>query len=129
MPQSNTHQSPWSGLVISILSVNHFPVERTVALLPQLQSEKLTDPEELSMRTAPEIYAKLVNAGYDRGDFLTHLFAERLVSLGVFAKEHGIAACEPVMNGTDEKAIENLLLPIKGIGPTVLRNFRLLKNI
>ena len=120
---------PWSDLVVSMLSVNQFPLERAYALLPGLQSEKLTDPAELSKRTPPEIYAKLIAAGYNRGEFMTYLFAERLVSLGTFVQSAGIANCETVMKGHDARALEKLLLPINGIGKVVMENLFLLRKI
>ena len=57
MPELNKPlepDEPWADLVIAILSVNSFAVERTYALLPQLRGAKLTDPEELAQRSAPE---------------------------------------------------------------------------
>ena len=60
---------------------------------------------------------------------MTYLFAERLASLGTFAKRNGIANCETVMKGHDARALENLLLPINGIGKTVLENFFVLRKI
>src|SRR4029453_12840770 len=97
---------PWSDLVVSILAVNSFSLERTFSLLEKLHSEKLTDPEELSARTPPELYVRLIAAGYNRGEFMTYLFAERLSSLGAFAKSYGIAECEAVLKGRDAKALE-----------------------
>lgn len=118
----------WSDLVISILSVNRFSLEKAYGLLKQLRAEQLTDPEELSKRTAPELYRRLMAAGYDRGEFMTYLFAERLSSLGAFAKQHGIVQCERVMRGHDVAALEKLLLSIDGIGPVVVKNFRTLRQ-
>jgi len=128
-PKTNREDDPWSDLVVSILSVNNFPVERVYALLDRLRAEKLTDPENLSQQTAPALYAKLVVAGYDRGEFMTHLFAERLSSLGAFAKAFGIAECEKVLKGRNANAIKAMLLPVNGIGPAVMRNYFFLREI
>lgn len=126
--KTKSDDDPWSDLVVSILSVNSFPVERTYALLDRLRAEKLTDPENLSQQTAPGLYSKLVAAGYDRGEFMTYLFAERLSSLGAFAKTFGISECEKVMKSRDAKAINSMLLSVKGIGPAVMQNFLFLRQ-
>jgi len=127
-PKPNPEDDPWSDLVVAILSVNSFPVERTYALLDRLRAEKLTDPAHLSQQTAPALYSKLVAAGYDRGEFMTYLFAERLSSLGAFAKAVGIAECEKVMKSRDANAIKSMLLSVKGIGPAVMHNFLFLRQ-
>ena len=127
--KSTMNDDPWGDLVISMLSVNGFPLERAYGLLKQLSAEQLTNPQELSKRTAPELFAKLIAAGYNRGEFMTYLFAERLSSLGSFAKQHGIAECENIIRGQDVAALEKLLLSVNGIGPVVMRNFRLLRQI
>jgi hypothetical protein len=129
MKSNDSDSDLWADLVVSILSVNRFPLDRAFDLLQQLRAEQLTDPEELSKRTIPELYAKLITAGYNRGEFMTYLFAERLSSLGTFAKEHGIANCEKVISGHDVAALETLLLGVKGIGPAVIKNFRTLRQV
>ena len=120
---------PWGDLVVSILSVNRFPLDRAYALLERLRAEQLTDPEELSKRSAPELYAKLIAAGYDRGEYMTYLFAERLSCLGAFAKQHGITEFEKIMVSQDVAALHKLLLSVSGIGPVVIQNFRVLRHL
>ncbi len=129
MAQMNmdSEDDPWGDLVVSMLAANRFPLDRAYGLLKQLRSEELTNPDALSRSTPPELYAKLISAGYDRGEFLTYLFAERLTSLGTFAKTHGIAECEKVMRGPNVAALKELLLSVNGIGPVVIENFLLLR--
>jgi len=124
----NSESNPWDDLVVSILAVNRFDLERAYGLLKQLRTQRLTDPEELSRRTLSELYSKLVTAGYNRGEFMTYLFAERLSSLGAFAKQRGIAECEKVMTSNNVGALEELLLSVKGIGPIVVKNYRTLRQ-
>lgn len=126
---NGTAESPWDDLVVSILAVNQYSLERTYQLLPGLQQYKLTDPMNLGRWGTPEIETTLRTAGCDRGVFMTKLFAERLSALGAFVKTKGVAECEEILLGADANAIAKLLLPVKGIGPVVLRNFALLRNI
>ena len=119
----------WDDLVVSILAVNQYSLERTYALLHGLQEHKLTDPLILAGEQPDELKNRLSAAGCDRGDFMTKLFAERLSALGALIQAKGITECETIMRSGDAKAIEALLLPVKGIGPVVLRNFYTLRAI
>jgi hypothetical protein len=60
---------------------------------------------------------------------MTNLFALRLAHLGKHIEQIGSGQCLKVISGLDIKAIERLLLPVNGIGPAVIRNFCLLRNI
>ena len=124
-----TEDDVWVDLVVSMLSVNSYPLDRAYGLLNGLRRERLTDPEELAKRSPPELYVKLIAAGYNRGEFITYLVAERLSSLGAFAKANGIKKCEALIRGSDVAALNELLLSINGIGPAVIRNFRTLRHV
>jgi len=76
-----------------------------------------------------EIVRRLKSAGCDRGQFMTNLFALRLAALGKMIKVKGIDACTKIISGRDTRAIEELLLPVNGIGPMVLENFYVLRGI
>lgn len=130
-PQSpdDAQDLPWDDLVISILSVNQYSLERTYDLLQGLQRQKITDPLSLALWEPQEIESKLKAGGCDRGAFTTKLFAERLSALGRFVRTKGIDECDKIVGSRDARAIENLLMPIKGIGPVVLRNFFSLRGI
>jgi len=119
----------WDDLVVSILSVNQYSVERTYPLLHSLREQKVTDPAILARENAYAIEERLSAAGCYRGRFMTRLFAERLAALGTLIRARGITECEQIIASHDAKAIEALLLPVKGIGPVVLRNFFMLRGI
>lgn len=132
MPESPAHpqlDSPWDDLVVSVLSVNQYSLERTYPLLHGLQEQRVTEPLSLAHWETQEIETRLRAAGCDRGSFMTKLFAERLAALGALVRTKGIEECDRVIASRDAKAIEALLLPVKGIGPVVLRNFYSLREI
>ena len=118
----------WDDLVVSILAVNQYSLERTYAIRQGLREQKLIDPLVLASEKADEIENRLRAAGCDRGLFMTRLFAGRLEALGELVRIKGVAECEKIVGSRDTRAIENLLLPVKGIGPVVLRNFFLLRG-
>lgn len=119
----------WEELVVSILAVNQYSLEKTYAVLPLLREVGVVDPGNLASWELEDVIGRLKAGGCDRGPFMTGLFARRLVSLGVALKSKGVASCGEVISTNDAKAIRNLLLPVEGIGPKVLNNFFLLRGI
>lgn len=121
--------NPWEDLVVAILAVNQYSLEKTYLLLPGLRKAGLTDAGNLSRWTQEELLERLKEAGCDRGSFMTALFAQRLCALGALIQQRGVENCNEVVAGTRIGAIEKLLLPVKGIGPKVLKNFYALRQL
>jgi hypothetical protein len=119
----------WEDLVLSILSVNQYSLEKTYLAVEGLRREGLFEPDNLISLPANEISTRLKQGGLNRGVFMTTLFAHRLSSLGYFLQSNGLKACEATLQSNDSSAIGELLLPIKGIGPKVLQNFFILRGI
>lgn len=121
-------EDPWEDLVLSILSVNQYSLERTYRSTDGLRKAELFDPRQLMLWDQSEIVERLRSAGCNRGPFMTALFAFRLYNLGVLIKHHGVELCTKIISGHDMRTIEELLLPVNGIGPKVIANFRLLRG-
>ena len=119
----------WEDLVISILSVNQYPLEKTYTAIESLREAGLFDPQNLARWGAVQITVKLANAGCDRGVFMTNLFATRLAALGDHVSKVGVSQCEKVILSKDKDAITRLLMPVNGVGPRVLQNLFLLRDI
>ena len=112
----------WEDLILSILSVNHYSLEKTFALAGALRREGILDPANLANWPADEIAGHLRQGGYDRGN-LNPMFAKRLSSLGLFVKKVGIDHAAGVLatgNGTE---LKQFLATVNGVGPQVLANF------
>jgi hypothetical protein len=120
---------PWEDLVLSILSVNGYPIEKTYSIADNLRENGLFDPNKLAHYDFPDIALRIDSAGYKRGSFMTGIFSERLLALGKFAREHGIDACAEIISGGNASKIEKFLIQINGIGPKVLSNFFSLREI
>lgn len=119
----------WEDLTVAILSVNQQSLEKTYSVIEGIRRESLCEPAKLAGWTINEIASRLKHAGYDRGQFMTNLFAERLSALGKYVEGFGIDRCEKVFAGGSAIEIEHLLRSVKGIGPKVLANFFILQNI
>ena len=60
---------------------------------------------------------------------MTNLFAHRLANLGALIQSKGLDSCTKTISGRDARKIEDLLLAVSGIGPKVIANFYLLREI
>lgn len=119
----------WEDLVVSMLSINQYSLERTYRSLRGLREQGLFDPKNLMRWDETEIVSRLKLAECDRGTFMTTLFAFRLCNLGRLAEAKGFETCTKIISSRNAKAIKELLLPVNGIGPKVIANFCLLQKI
>ena len=85
--------NPWADLVIAILSVNSYPLEKTFALFESLDENGLLDPSCLAELSAADIARRMGAAGYNRGDTMTAIFTERLVALGCLTNDAKLEEC------------------------------------
>ena len=129
LARNSASDNPWEDLVVSILSVNQYSLERTYRCLEALREQGLLDPNKLMRWGQADIVNRLKSAGCDRGVFMTNLFGLRLCNLGALIQRSGVDACTEIISSSDAKSIEELLLPVNGVGPKVIANFCLLRNI
>jgi hypothetical protein len=118
---------PFELLVVALLSVNNYSVERTLSLRNALRGEELFSPTSLASLRSSQIAERLGKAGYDRGPFLTSLIAHRLACLGEHIVAIGPKANAILASGSREQ-VETLLLVVDGIGPAVLHTFLALRK-
>ncbi|MFZ1084396.1 MAG: hypothetical protein WAN35_05490 [Terracidiphilus sp.] len=129
LPLPESEDSAWEDLVVSILAVNQYSLEKTYACKEGLQAQVLTAPATLLELAPAEIERRLKAGGCDRGAFMTNLFAKRLAALGAHVRAVGIEQSTSILAGKSRQKIEQFLEPVNGIGPVVLRNFFLLRGI
>jgi hypothetical protein len=118
----------WEDLILAMLSVNRYSLDKTYLAADTMRREGLFCPQNLMRWTPREIGIRLRRGGYNRGEFMTNLFANRLTSLGLFIKSKGVEECERILRKGNATEISQLLQPVKGIGQHVLINFSLLRN-
>jgi hypothetical protein len=121
--------NPWEDLVVAILAVNQYSLEKTYTLVAGLREAGITDARNLALWGQEQMLERLRAAGCERGEFMTTLFAKRLCGLGELIRLAGVDACDRVLASGDPQAIEALLLPVNGVGPKVLKNFSSLREI
>ena len=112
-------------LLVSILGVAGWSPERVYALRDKFAAEELHDPVVLPALSEEEIAQRLCRAGYDRGAYIIGLMTERVIALGKAIDGAGI---DRARLGTQRprRAFE-VVQWIKGVGPSVIRNFKALR--
>ena len=78
-----------ADLVIALLSVNKWSVEKCYGLYERLNGAELFDLRAVSQMTVRDIADRLNCAGYSRGQFLVSIAAKRLLDL---AKKIGVGS-------------------------------------
>jgi hypothetical protein len=128
-PQDDDSADCWADLIVSLLSVNNYSVERAYGLIDGLRSNGLVDPSILVGLDSEQTLRRLKRAGYDRGDFMNKLFALRLTGLGAFIGKNGVEAATQMISNMDRQAIKGILGSVYGVGPAVIRNFFMLRGL
>ena len=115
-----------ADLVTALLAVNGWTIEGVYAIRDGLQREGMFELHALRSKSMPEVARRLHAAGYSCGNFMCSLLADRLQA--VAATFNGEAAREVKTRLESERAeeLDQLLLSMHGVGPTVLRNFKIL---
>jgi hypothetical protein len=118
--------NPWPDLIMAMLAVNRFSLDKVFALFEALDAGHLFDPESLVRWDCGEIARELKRAGYDRGPVLTTILAERLWSLRALGKD--VTVSERILASGSKQDVKALLECVSGVGPIVLENFLLLRG-
>jgi len=114
----NIQDEHLEAIIVSMLAVNNFSLERAYGLLPTLRESGLTSPKRVIDTPTDTIRAGLATAGYQRGH-LTEMFADRLIALMREVDAGRLDRIDSlVLSGKREEAQE-LLCSIRGIGPRV----------
>jgi hypothetical protein len=119
--------SPFENLFIAVLSVNQYPIEKTWEKKEGLKQAGLLDPVGLALLSIDEIMRRLKASGFDRGEFLTNLSAERLSHVAHFILDLGVQNAVSILAAEGEE-LALVFTKAKGIGPAVIRNFLTLRN-
>jgi hypothetical protein len=109
------------SLVMALLGVNNYPLEKVWNLLPRLREEGLTKPCQVASEDLNRLTARLINAGYDRGR-LTAMFAERLQHLMAAIQSGQLDGLDDPATRKDSQAMRQILCTVRGIGPQVAQN-------
>lgn len=122
---SDVSINPWANLVIAMLSLNNYPLEKTWKIYDRLETNGLFNPLNFASWRHEELFDKLISSNYDRGA-MTGIFVERLSTIAALVDD--VTANEQILANGTRQEIVNLLTRIKGVGPVVLNNYMLLRG-
>ena len=105
------------SVVVALLAVNNYPLEKAWKLLPALREAGLTSPAKVPDDLG-DCTVKLASAGYDRG-LLTAMLAERIQNVMASARRGDLAKLEGLVKGGKKDEAVTLLCTVRGIGPKV----------
>jgi len=118
----------WTDVLISLLAIYGPSLEKVDSLVPAFRSAGLNSPSKVVQMSHEEIFSALTKSGYDRGNLLG-IFIPRIQAVAQAFEYMGWPQAEKILQSKDIQAIEKLLLPIKGVGPKVVNNFLLLRDL
>lgn len=120
----------FTDLVISLLAVNGWGLDKAGALLDGLRGQGLTDPSAIASREWGDNAQSLEAAGYNRGEYMISLLTDRIIAAAKAWFEHDL---EPRLKDAEAKRdlarIAELLIPINGVGKQVVSNYFLLRGL
>lgn len=103
-------------LVVSLLSVNGYTVERAVALMPAFRRAGLLDPAKVAAMDGDTLVATCIEAGYARGGYVP-IIGYRIVRLVEAASAGKLDALPAHVKANREADFAAVLATVHGFGP------------
>ncbi len=105
-------------ILVSLLAVGGYSLEKAWNLLPQLREADLTEPEKVIGEEIETLTHQLFSIGYKRG-IVTDMMAERLQQLMQMAHSGTLDEFDALLAKDEKDKAVELLCKVKGIGPMV----------
>lgn len=118
-------QESIDAILVALLAVQQYSLDRAWSLLPKLEKAGLTDPKKVVKANLGALVVKLTESGYERG-LLNGLMAPRVQNLMMAVVAGELDAFDELRGTGDRQAAIELLCRVKGIGPKVANNAWLL---
>lgn len=114
-------QEDLESIVVAVLAVNLYSLEKAYGLLPAFRRAGLLQPKKVSEMDLGGLIVALSSAGYQRGG-LMGMMADRFQSVMREASQGTLDAFSDLVKRGKNEAATNLLLQVKGVGPSVAAN-------
>lgn len=123
-PESGRINEIFQDLIISVLAVNNYSLDKAYRLCGRLRDLGLLDLSALSGNplSAGEIRGMLIAAGYHRGEYIETLISERIERLFGVIRDRGSVDFLLSLD-CDSGLIGQRLSGLYGVGPRVVSNF------
>lgn len=117
-----------SDLLMALLAVNSWTLEQVGRLYPLLKQHQVFDVTAVSHLDVDQIQERLTSAGYKRGPVLGTMMALRVQHVAIALAEGGAELLSNLETAGDTSGAREFLLTLKGVGPTVVENYLLLRS-
>jgi len=111
-------ESQIADLVTAMLTVNQYPLDKAVALMPGFKKHDLLSPEAVAEKDQETVMQQMRDSGYTRGGFLP-IVSYRLFQLMEAIRNRELDKLAEHVQTGNEDAFVNALTRIHGFGPTV----------
>ena len=125
----NASLTYYEDLVVAILAVNNYSLEKAYGLRTGLKKQGCFDPAKVRSWSHEEAVRHLVQAGYDRGATMNSIFAGRVQELAIFEESQVLVQAWKHLALGQKTDADRILLSIPGVGPTVLGHFWALQQV
>ena len=117
-----------SDLFMALLAVNSWTLEQVGRLYQPLKDNELFNVSKLSGLEIEQIQARLEAAGYKRGPVLEAMMALRMHHVACALADGGTQLLADLEVAGNTAAARDYLLTLKGVGPTVVQSYMLLRS-
>lgn len=120
----------FQDLILALLAVNHWDVEKAATITEGLRAQGLTAPTVIMSRSLEANAEHLGQAGYNRGQYMQRLMSGRIMSAAFhFMKADFARQLQRAVDEKDISALKKVLNEVEGVGNMVIDNFRMLQGI
>ena len=116
------------NVLIAILAVNGWTVDRVFSLTEQFRAVGLLDFTTVSRLSIEDIAERLARAGYASGEYMNLLLATRVLSMTTVLTATELKRLKQCLVEGRTTDVSSTLRGIKGVGPVVLETFWGLQN-
>lgn len=129
-PKTGTGDSELIGdLVIAMLTVNNWPLEKACEMRAALEREGVFDLARLSKFSHEGLFQRLRRAGYTKSDYVVGLLCDRLQAMAEELCGDGLTTLKRLLEAGPRTELNRMLLSVKGVGTAVLETFHELRRL
>ena len=125
----NEREEIMADFVAALLAVNLWSLEKSFTIYDGLKNAGLCDAEAVSQMSIADIAPRLLSAGYTRKPFHVNLMADRLMHASIMLAGGDLDRLLAWEKSGHIAELDETVLSLKGVGPRVLANYKLLRGI
>ena len=118
-----------SDVLVSVLAVQRFSIEKAFELVPGLEAQGFLDFDAVAKWSRETVQERLNLAGFRRSEFFDDLFSRRVQEVAKGLGAEGIRGLLRLEARGDLAGLEKRLAGLWGVGPAVIWNYKVLREL